>query len=271
MRLFYARFITQLMPGLIAGLINTSFAHEPLFGLGPHTTFQNGFGLESKLENNELGWENHLELLYGITPDFAVTAAVPYLDASFQRSAGFGDISLRTKYRFYRKDMKGASKQAALHAGIKFPTANQSANRSSGTTDYLLGASFGYESRQYYFFAGARYRFNGSFNGFNPGNLFELDIAYGIRPWKLEYLQPDPVFLVEFIGESAGKTALNGERLPHTGGRTFSIAPGLLFSYRNVMLKAGVKFPVINDLNDSQRTPDPVYILGLEYHGLLPF
>ncbi|MFQ5583230.1 MAG: hypothetical protein ACE5GL_02190, partial [Calditrichia bacterium] len=82
MRLLSLSTVTRIMIGFIIGTLNNTFAHEPLFGLGPHTTFQNGYGLESELEKNEFGWANHLELLYGITPDWAVTAAIPYLNAS---------------------------------------------------------------------------------------------------------------------------------------------------------------------------------------------
>ncbi len=267
MRWVSIRVVIQLMFAFILLSINNIHAHEPLFGLGPHTIYQNGIALETELEKSDPGWANHLELLYGITPDWAVTAAVPYLYSTSERPAGPGDFSLRTKYRFFRKDMPGASNQAAFHAGIKFPTADRLANRSSGAVDYFFGASFGYESRRHYFFAGTRYRVNGASEVFKPGNKFEFDLAYGIRPWKLEYLQPDPVFLVEFIGESTERNIRNDQRNFNSGGQRLSIAPGLLFSYRNVMVKAGVKIPVVTDLYGAQETPGLEYVLGLEFHA----
>ncbi len=256
----------MLVPVILLLAIVHLDAHEPLFGLGPHTIYQNGVGLESALEKGESGWANHWELLYGITPDWAVTFAAPYLFTSQGHTAGFGDISLRSKLRFFRRDMPGASLQAAFHSGVRFPTGDRILNRGSGATDYFLGASLGYESRRHYFFAGSHYQINRAVNGLERGNRLEFDLAYGIRPYKLEYLQPDPVLLVEFIGETIGKDRQNGVSNANSGGSVLSVAPGLLFSYRNVMLKAGVKIPIINDLNGVQETPDPEYVMGLEFH-----
>jgi hypothetical protein len=162
--------------------------------------------------------------------------------------------------------MPGASNQAALHAGIKFPTGDREENRGSGATDYFIGLSVGRESRRHYFFGAVRYRINGTINKINIGNQFEFDAAYGIRPWKLEYRQPDAVFLVEFIGALMEKNSMNAQSDPNSGSKVFSIAPGLLFSYRNVMLKAGIKIPVLEDLNGLQETPDTEYVFGLEFH-----
>ncbi len=261
--------------GVILPILATAFtllsnpnlsAHEPLFGLGPHTIYQYGFALESEVEKGDHGWANHVELLYGITPDWAVTLAAPYLFENDDRRAGWGDLSLRSKFRFYRKDMPGASNQAALHAGVKFPTGEREENRGSGTTDYFVGLSVGRESRRHYFFAGARYQVNGVIDNLGRGNQFEFDAAYGIRPWKLEYRQPDTVFLVEFIGELMEKNFQNNQSVINSGGNIFSIAPGLLFSYRNVMLKAGIKIPLLENLNGEQETPDTEYVFGLELH-----
>lgn len=162
--------------------------------------------------------------------------------------------------------MPGASLQAALHSGVRFPTGDRQMNRGSGATDYFLGASLGYESRRHYFFAGTRYQINQTVNELERGNRLEFDLAYGIRPYKLEYLQPDPVLLVEFVGETTGKDRSNGVSDVNSGGSVISIVPGFLFSYRNVMLKAGIKIPIINKLNGRQESPDPEYVMGLEFH-----
>jgi hypothetical protein len=59
---------------------------------------------------------------------------------------------------------------------------------------------------------------------------------------------------------------INNNDVPNSGGTIISLSPGLLFSYRNIMLKAGVKIPIINGLNGSQKLPANEYILGLEFH-----
>jgi hypothetical protein len=239
-------------------LITQLEAHEPLFGLGPHTMYEGGIAIESELETSDGNPVNQFELLYGITPDWAITLAQPYRI----KAGDFGRTTLRTKFRFFRNDMKGASQQAAIHAGISFPESDGLID----VADYFGGLSFGYESRRHYFFASALYRLNNSIGNLERGNILRYDIAYGIRPWLLEYLQPDPVFLIELNGDTIAKNMINNNDVPNSGGTIISLSPGLLFSYRNIMLKTGVKIPIINGLNGSQKLPANEYVLGLEFH-----
>jgi len=44
-------------------------AHEPLFGLGPHSIGKYSWSLESEVEGGDDGWANAYELAYGITPE----------------------------------------------------------------------------------------------------------------------------------------------------------------------------------------------------------
>lgn len=241
-------------------------AHEPLFGLGPHTVGQYAWALESEFERDHSGWFNHYELIYGVTPDIAVTVVLPYAFAHEDRRAGFGDFALRGKYRFIRRDFRNGSDALALHWGIKFPTGSRSQLRGSGTFDYLVGLSFGHESRRHYAFADVRYSIKGSTENANPGSVFNFDTAYGVRPWKSEYLQPDLVLLAELLGAVTGKNSYDGITNPNSGGYTLSIAPGLLFSYRNIMVKAGVKIPLAENLNGLQERPEPEFVFGIEFH-----
>jgi len=239
-------------------LLTPLLAHEPLFGLGPHTIYEGGYAFESEFKSEAGKYANQFELLYGIKPDWAVTVALPY---AFD-SGGFGRVTLRTKYRFFRQDLKGASRQAALHTGIILPRGNTGNN----ITDYFAGVSIGYESRRHYFFSSVRYRYNSSFANMERGNVLKYDVAYGIRPWLLHYLRPDPVFLIEFNGYLMDKNVLNKTTVQNSGGSILSLSPGLLFSYRNIMLKAGLKIPVYNGLNGQQPAPDITYVAGLEFH-----
>lgn len=248
------------------GLSVAASAHEPLFGLGPHTVGQYSWALESEFERGEHGWFNNYELIYGITPDMAVTAALPYVFSQDGRKSGFGDFILRCKYRILRQDFLNGSKALALHWGIKFPTGSRSELRGSGALDAFGGLSFGLESRKHYAFADLRYQFNGSVDNLERGNMLSIDAAYGIRPWKLEYLQPDLVVLAEVLGEFTSKNSDNNVADPNSGGFVLSFAPGILFSYRNVMVKGGVKFPLLYKLNGAQERPDPEFVLGLELH-----
>ncbi len=246
-------------PGIVS-------AHEPLFGLGPHTVGQFAWALESEFERSHGVWANHFELIYGITPDFAVTAALPYVFENEDGEPGFADLGIRGKFRFYRRDYLNGSDGFALHWGIKFPNGNRLENRGSGTTDYLLGLSFGRESRKHYAFADVRYQIKGSLENLKRGNAIHFDVAYGIRPLQLEYLQPDLVLLIEILGEVRSKNYLNGTEDLNSGGSIISIAPGFLLSYRNVMIKGGVKFTLLENLNGLQDKPDAELVFGVEFH-----
>ena len=248
------------------GLPGAASAHEPLFGLGPHTVGQYAWALESELERGHAGWINHLELIYGLSPDIALTVVAPYAFSHENRRAGFGDVILRGKYRFHRRDYRNGSDAFALHGGIKLPTGEQVKLRGSGTLDYFAGLSFGREGRRHYAFADVRYQVNGSDNNLNRGNILNVEAAYGIRPVKLEYHQPDLVLLGELLAEFTGKNALNTVDNPNTGGFVLSFAPGILFSYRNIMIKGGVKIPVLENLNGIQEKPEPEFVFGLEVH-----
>jgi hypothetical protein len=48
-----------------------SYAHEPLFGVGPHTVYQHGLGLESEIEFADESISLHNEVLYGLTTNLA--------------------------------------------------------------------------------------------------------------------------------------------------------------------------------------------------------
>ncbi|MFQ6676103.1 MAG: hypothetical protein ACE5LH_07125, partial [Fidelibacterota bacterium] len=221
---------------------------------------------ESEFERGDEGWTTNYEILYGLTPDVAITLALPYHYSTDFRRPGVGDVVIRGKYRFIRRDILNASDQFAVHTGAKLPSGNRAENLGSGTTDFFVGVSFGHESRVHYAFAGVRYRVNGSLDDLNRGDVMNFDVAYGIRPWQLEYTDPDPVFLVEVLGRSARQTVQAGIRQQNTGGLTLGVAPGILFSYRNVMLKLGAKLPLLERLNGSQPNPGREFILAIDIH-----
>lgn len=245
-------------------------AHEPLFGLGPHTIYRKGLGLEAELEVEDDGIGIHNEAIYGVTPDLAVTLVAPWVrrEEGGSTASGLGDLTLRGKWRFFRRDFPGGQDALALHFGIKFPTGDEQVALPLGTgsTDFLGGISAGRESRRWYYFGDLRFRVNTETNGLTRGNVFAYDAAWGIRPVKARYEQPDLVLLVEANGKVVGKAKRDGVPNPNTGGHVLSISPGFLFSIRNVMFKGGINIPVLWDLNGRQEGPKAELVLGVEFH-----
>lgn len=260
------------------------YAHEPIFGLGPHTIFKDGLGLEMEIEGEKASGKGevekdftiHTELIYGLTTDLSATLAVPYIidrtsEAAGvkQSSSGPGDVSLRAKYRFWRKDGPGVQDAAAAVVGVKLPTADEgkTPGLGSGSTDFLLGLTAARESLLWYWFGDLRYRINtkGS-SGRKAGDRFFADLAAGIRPWPPEYLRPDLVVLVELNCEYLKKTELNGTDIADSGGKRMFFSPAFFLTYRNWAVKAGVQLPVYQDMNGEQTGTDYRFKLAVELH-----
>lgn len=259
-------------------------AHEPIFGLGPHTIFRGGVGIEMELEHErETGLEEveratalHTELLYGLTDNLALTLAVPaFLGRHQERqqtvvsASGLGDVALRVKYRFWRRDLLGTQDSAAVVMGVKFPTGRDTAlpRLGSGSTDFLFGLAAARESRRWYFFGDIRYRYNttGSERQ-RAGDGFFVDIAVGIRPWLTEYYQPDLVLLVELNAETRFRSRRDGQIIPDSGSQQWFLSPGFFFTYRNWAVKGGVQIPVLQRVRGNHPEADVRLALAVEVH-----
>lgn len=260
----------------LLGFANLVQAHEPIFGIGPHTIYKDGIGLELEYEREqgEHGTEQalHYEVAYGLTADWVVVATVPQVQKteSAQTASGLGDSTLKTKYRFYRKDYpEGRQDQLALMAAIKLPTGNYEAEPSlgSGSTDYLVGLTGGRESRTLYYFADLRYRMNGENDkNLKKGNAWLYGASFGFRPWLNEYWEPDLVLLFELFGKQQAKATLINQALENTGGHSTFMGPSFLWSYRNWMVTGGISLPVMQNLNGEQEKQQYQFALGIELH-----
>ncbi len=261
-----------------------AYAHEPIFGLGPHTIFQGGVGIELEFEHErktdpderERVQALHLEILYGWTDNLAVTLAVPaFLGQTFeeaqlrQSSSGLGDVTVRVKYRFWRRDLPGIQDSAAVLFGIKFPTGSASVEPrlGSGSTDFLIGLAAARESRRWYYFGDVRFRYNTTGQGGRrAGSVLALDVAGGIRPWLTEYWQPDLVVLLEINFVQQWPSRVRGQSISGPLRRTVWLAPGVFFTYRNVAVKGGVQIPIWRRPGGMSAGPDLRVALAVELH-----
>lgn len=256
-----------LVPGLLP--LN-AYAHDPVFGLGPHTLFKGGtevhLGARRTERGNEAQNEYALALKYGLTGDWVIGVELPYLDISSPGSSvsGGGDVGVSTKYRFWRNDQPGVQEAAALSLATVFDTADE--NLGGGATDVIGGLSYGYEGRKWYRWAAVRYRRNGEDDsGFKRGDKVLVDLVGGIRPTPSGYLEPDWVWMLELNGEFTQRAERNGRKLANTGGQEWFISPGLMWTYRNYAIKAGVQLPIASHLNGAQAETD--YRATLEFEG----
>jgi len=260
--LLAAFFMTLSQPG---------YAHDPIFGLGPHVLYKGGVELALHSHRAKQGddkeTEFSVEAVYGITGDWLAGIELPYVqeDAAGERITGMGDAALFTKYRFWRLDTFGAQESAAVALRLKPDTGAD--EFTTGTTDAIVGLTYGYESIKWYRWASARYRLNDKNDqGLERGNVTLLDFVAGWRPAPPSYLNADTVWLLELNGELIAKAKRNGASLSNTGGDQWFLSPGIFWTKRNFAIKAGLQIPVSHDLNGNQDKADYRTSLSVEWH-----
>ena len=252
-----------------------ALAHEPVFSLGPEVIWKGGKSIETEVDINRGGKDTtalHTRFLYGVTSRLSLEVEAPWTLSQSENgrtSQGLGDVEVRAKYQFFRKNMLGAQQKIAGIFGIKTPTGSSDARPrlGTGTTDFLIGGSYGYESRRWYNFLTVRYRLRTDNGSYSPGDHLDVDPAIGIRPILSGYHQWDAVFLLESNLEIDFSDHLNRRRSSDTGGSAFWIGPTALISPDpQWMFKGGIQWPVWQDLNGDQRDQNFRAIFGIEYH-----
>jgi len=264
---------------MILGMVSTpSLAHDPIFGVGPHVLFKDGFEVAAEVESEQAGDEKEqalaLEVVYGITGDWAVGIDLPYefKQEEDESSSGNGDIAVFTKYRFWRKDSLALQESAAVFLKVITDSAadDKTPALDKGTTDTILGLAYGYEGRKWYRWASARYRFNGTQNKngirVDRGDKILIDFVGGIRPTPRGYLEPDTVWLLELNGEYGQRAEVNDVALANTGGSEWFLSPGIFWTKRNFAIKAGVQIPIYHNLSGNQDDSDYRAKVSFEWH-----
>jgi hypothetical protein len=270
-----SKFLLFLFAFILVFDISFAFAHEPVFSLGPEIIFKGGVGIETEFEFEQAGGDKeqtlYYKILYGLTENIGLALEVPqFLEKKedADTSSGLGDIALRGKYQFYRKDSLGAQDKATLIYGLKFPSGDEDKIPSLGTgsIDHLFGLSLGHESTTLYGFATGRYLLKTDSGTTDRGDQFLLDISFGFRPWLGLYKSWDLVLLLENSYVYTQKDEINRTKQANTGGQKILIGPTFLWSIRNIMFKGGVQFPVWQDLNGTQKETDFRSVAAIEYH-----
>ena len=138
---------------LLVSISGNALAHDPVFGIGPHVLFKDGVEVAIEVHQEKTGAEKEselgLELVYGITGDWAAGIEVPYAfkDEGTESSSGLSDINLFTKYRFWREDSLGLQESAAVMLAINGKNGDEKETPplGNGATDVVVGLTYGYE------------------------------------------------------------------------------------------------------------------------------
>jgi hypothetical protein len=254
---------------------NAAHAHEPVFGVGPETIYEGGVGVEVGWDFEDEGDERtavlDTELIYGVTPNFSLTVAslqVLRRHTDDGTRSGLGDMLVRGKLQVWKRDRLNASEKLTLIAGLTLPTGSEhgSVPLGSGSFDPVFGIAAGHESRTWYAFGSIRYLLRTRHDGLNRGDRIFYEVAAGLRPWRTGYLEPDLVILLEFNGLATAQDRDRAGAISSTGRNVGWLGPTALLSYRNLMTKAGIQFPVYANRRGSQERPDLRAVLALEVH-----
>jgi len=265
MKFIQSRLITTVCLIFVSGVV---LAHDPVFGLGPHTLFKDGIETHVGFDQSKAGdnkvMESSLEMAYGLTGNWTARVEIPYVDRD-AGATGISDIRIATKYRFWRRDGLGLQESSTAFFKIKPDTASN--DRGNSAADFILGVAYGYESRKWYRWASVRYRFNGEALGnVDRGDKYLIDLVSGIRFKPSAYNEPDWVWMLELNGEKTKESQLNATTLANSGGTEWFLSPGLMWTLRNFAIKTGVQFSVVSNLNGTQDESDYRAKLEFEWH-----
>lgn len=258
-------------------LINSnvySAAHDPVFSSGPETIYRGGFGLESNFElfrpysGNKINTSNEIDIIYGLRENISILASLPYsISNDGSEDTGFENLSLRMKYRFFKKDKFGASYKATLMGGATLPKdfINNANVIKDGVVNSFIGVSVGYESRKWYYFATTK--FVNSENEFGvKSDILTNDFTFGLRPKRTGFYKSDLVLFAE-INTSRSLNGSKSNGIDKADGRNSILAgPTFLWSKRNVMIKGGFQYQLLKNKNSIQNRVKYRSTLGIEYH-----
>lgn len=258
------------LPVVALFLTGTTSAHDPVFGVGPHVLYKDGIEIHAgahQEKSDERTTESEFELKYGITGDWAIGAGISYIssDSHDGTEKGRGPSKLFTKYRFWREDTFAAQESAAIFGQVIFDDGeNNHHNVKREDNDYLLGLAYGYEGRKWYRWASVRHRFNADAEGgIERPDVWKVDLVGGIRFTPSEYQEPDWVWMLDLNGEIFEHVSQPNKQL---GGEQWFSSPGLMWTYRNVALKAGVQFSISDNLSSDQKGDDYRTLIEFEWH-----
>lgn len=213
-----------------------AFAHEPIYGHGPHVLYKGGFALGFVFSSGTGFIENEFELEYGLTSKWTIGTALPFSNAAGSYSAE--NYVIKSKYRFYIEYAPGSMNEIAAFGGYRF------SKETNGINAFNFGITGGRESIDWYWFASVGYITKFTKIDPKPGNEINYDLTFGYRPFEISYYKPDLVIFLEFLGKYQQKSSLNDNNINNSGGNSWAIAPTFMLTYRNYALRAGVEFGI---------------------------
>ncbi|MFB6345609.1 MAG: transporter [bacterium] len=198
---------------------------------------------------------------YGLNPDVALIGVVPYLDkeqtrsswSSPRRAVGFGDVRGVVRYTAYRNNYHRGQTAVAPFVGLEMPNGEHDKDGlprplqlGSGSWDPSIGVV--YQKAGFYVsqFASLSYQDNTEADGFEFGDVFEVNYAYQrvLKAYRSGRSYSQLTGLVEINLEDQEKHEKNGVPNPNTGGTSLYLSPGLQYVRSRRVLEVSVQLPL---------------------------
>jgi hypothetical protein len=247
--------------------------------------------VKQHLGNLEI-WRQMFDLSVSYTPTskLQLEIEVPVSRTEFSdgvrsgSGSGLGNITLWSKYRFFRTVKTYGDRQVSFRFGLELPTGKKTAptgsqvNASEFVRQQLTPISGGLSPHFDLSFsqAGGRFIFGGNLeavirserDGFRMGNevRFNTDFEYVLLP--LDYEKPGKELFViletSFVVRGRGK--VNGQTVADSKSTEFYFSPGLQYAaHPRFVIEGSVQFPIFRNSGMQMLRTDLNLLLGVKY------
>lgn len=227
---------------------------------------------------------------YGVRPDLAVFAVLPWVDKSLEVAtpggrqtrggSGLGDARLFGRYTLYQHDARGRTLRIAPFLGVELPTGGDDdrdglgpvprpLQLGSGSWDGLAGLVLSYQTLNYEVDAQMSYKLNTRARGFEFGDEFRLDASLQHRLWPRELASRGSGFLYAVVEGNflrAQNNESRGREDPNSGGKSLFVSPGLQYVRKRWIVEAIVQLPVVQELNGTALEDDFTVRAGVRFN-----
>jgi hypothetical protein len=193
-------------------------------------------------------------IFYGITDELTLTIGQP-IAAKFKfnnsQSSGIGDFVIQGEYAFYNKDRPTYADQATIIANMTFPCGSLNKNPPTGfgSPTFLLGATAGHMSIDWYIFA----CFGGIITTPHNSDKFSNTLLYQWGFGKnLHYVPHKRIVtaLLEFFGSYTNSSQIRGPHYKNFDDNNFFIGPSLWVSTKRFTFNPGIAFSLYSNKKD---------------------
>jgi hypothetical protein len=231
-----------------------------------------------------------LSASYTPTPRLQLEAEVPFSRTAFDDGAqsgsglGLGNVTLWSKYRFFRTVKTYGDRQAAARFGLELPTGSRDApganevNAPAFVRQQLTPISGGLSPHFDAAFsqAGGRAIFGGNVEavlrsereGFRTGHEVRVntDTEYVLLPREYPAPGKELFVILETTFVHRGRGRVGGADVPGSNSTEFYLAPGLQYAAApRFVVEASVQLPVIRNTGAQVLRTDLNLLLGVKY------